>query len=404
MTMSDHEAFEAIKAHHRQLGDAVAQRVAALTDGFAGGRGYELARAELVTFLVDEVLPHAAAEELTIYPEAAKRAELTATVVAMVAEHRELASLVETIAGAPTGEDAVAASRLLATLFASHVATENEVLLPPLVADESVVMAGLLGQMQRLTQPSPEAAVDAATSRADHEAVVVTQLLKAATALARAGQGDDACTIVAGTWAALRVPRPDLAEVVNRSMHRLVRLVSQEPVAIGAKPGAAGAVSPTDADQVLDVRAMAPAQRHHTIFATYEALRAGESFVLVNDHDPKPLQYQFEAEHAGAFTWDYLERGPRVWQVRIGRVGDVLNSADAGQVLDVRTMAPAQRHQTIFATYEALHVHESFQLVNDHDPKPLQYQFEAEHAGAFTWDYLERGPRVWRVRIGRVAI
>ncbi len=55
------------------------------------------------------------------------------------------------------------------------------------------------------------------------------------------------------------------------------------------------------------------------IFATYEDLDAGEGFVLVNDHNPKPLQYQFEAEHAGQFTWEYLEQGPEVWRVRIGR-------------------------------------------------------------------------------------
>jgi uncharacterized protein (DUF2249 family) len=42
-------------------------------------------------------------------------------------------------------------------------------------------------------------------------------------------------------------------------------------------------------------------------------------------------------------------------------------------------------------------------LVNDHDPKPLRYQFEARHVGEFTSDYLESGPKVLRVRIGRPA-
>jgi uncharacterized protein (DUF2249 family) len=42
--------------------------------------------------------------------------------------------------------------------------------------------------------------------------------------------------------------------------------------------------------------------------------------VLVNDHDPRPLRYQFEAEHAGRYSWDYLEAGPEVWRVRIGRL------------------------------------------------------------------------------------
>jgi uncharacterized protein (DUF2249 family) len=42
--------------------------------------------------------------------------------------------------------------------------------------------------------------------------------------------------------------------------------------------------------------------------------------------------------------------------------------------------------------------------VNDHDPKPLWYQFAAEHAGEFIWETIEDGPEVWRVRIGRVAV
>ena len=75
----------------------------------------------------------------------------------------------------------------------------------------------------------------------------------------------------------------------------------------------------TSADQTLDVRTEPPARRHELIFDTYDALPPGEGFVLVNDHDPKPLRYQFEAEHAGAFSWDYLEEGPEVWRVRIGR-------------------------------------------------------------------------------------
>jgi uncharacterized protein (DUF2249 family) len=75
----------------------------------------------------------------------------------------------------------------------------------------------------------------------------------------------------------------------------------------------------TSADAILDVRPEPPARRHELIFDTYNALQPGEGFVLVNDHDPKPLWYQFEAEHAGAYAWDYLEQGPEVWRVRIGR-------------------------------------------------------------------------------------
>ncbi len=72
-------------------------------------------------------------------------------------------------------------------------------------------------------------------------------------------------------------------------------------------------------DDLLDIRQDPPARRHVMIFEKYGSLGAGENFVLVNDHDPKPLYYQFEAEHKGQFTWDYLEEGPEVWRVRIGR-------------------------------------------------------------------------------------
>ena len=72
-------------------------------------------------------------------------------------------------------------------------------------------------------------------------------------------------------------------------------------------------------DQVLDVRQEPPVRRHTLIFDTFRDLEPGSSFELRNDHDPKPLYYQFAAELAGQFSWDYLEQGPAVWRVRIGR-------------------------------------------------------------------------------------
>lgn len=45
----------------------------------------------------------------------------------------------------------------------------------------------------------------------------------------------------------------------------------------------------------------------------------GDAVILVNDHDPKPLYYQFEAEKPGRFGWEYVEAGPEVWRVRITR-------------------------------------------------------------------------------------
>ena len=77
--------------------------------------------------------------------------------------------------------------------------------------------------------------------------------------------------------------------------------------------------SESQAKTTVDVRAVAPPHRHTLIFQTFEALKPGETFVLVNDHDPKPLYYQFQAERAGEFKWEYTEQGPEVWRVLIGK-------------------------------------------------------------------------------------
>lgn len=69
----------------------------------------------------------------------------------------------------------------------------------------------------------------------------------------------------------------------------------------------------------VDVRSLVPAQRHQKIFQLVDQLAPGGSFVLVNDHDPKPLYYQLEAEYPKQFSWTYLEKGPAVWRVEIGR-------------------------------------------------------------------------------------
>lgn len=70
--------------------------------------------------------------------------------------------------------------------------------------------------------------------------------------------------------------------------------------------------------------------------------------------------------------------------------------------VDVRTILPRDRHALIFKTFDNLQPDESFELVNDHAPKPLYYQFLHEREGLFAWTYLEEGPEVWRVCITRI--
>lgn len=92
-------------------------------------------------------------------------------------------------------------------------------------------------------------------------------------------------------------------------------------------------------EQTLDVRRLAPRERHSTIFALWKALPEGSAFLLVNDHEPKPLYYQFQAEHAGEFEWTPVERGPETWSVRIARVAPSKPKADAAQGNTARSSA-----------------------------------------------------------------
>lgn len=67
----------------------------------------------------------------------------------------------------------------------------------------------------------------------------------------------------------------------------------------------------------LDVREVTPRERHPLIFDRLDALQVGETLLLVNDHDPRPLRYQLMAEKPDMFTWEPEEQGPERWVIRI---------------------------------------------------------------------------------------
>jgi uncharacterized protein (DUF2249 family) len=67
----------------------------------------------------------------------------------------------------------------------------------------------------------------------------------------------------------------------------------------------------------LDVRVIPPRDKHPTIFRTLDGLTSGQTLLLINDHDPRPLRYQLAAERPNQFDWEYAEEGPETWQVKI---------------------------------------------------------------------------------------
>jgi len=76
--------------------------------------------------------------------------------------------------------------------------------------------------------------------------------------------------------------------------------------------------------------------------------------------------------------------------------------SDFNAQVDARQYQPRDKHTVIFNTFHDLKVGEKMQLLNDHDPKPLQYQFIVEYKDHFEWEYIEQGPELWRVSIKKI--
>lgn len=49
-------------------------------------------------------------------------------------------------------------------------------------------------------------------------------------------------------------------------------------------------------EQTLDLRDVPPPERHPKIFDAFEEVESGESLTLINDHEPRPLFYEMQAE------------------------------------------------------------------------------------------------------------
>ena len=73
-------------------------------------------------------------------------------------------------------------------------------------------------------------------------------------------------------------------------------------------------------DKVMDVRPIPCSIKHGLIVRAWLELLVGDHFILLNDHDPVPLYYQFSAQWPGAFTWEHLVKGPEEFRVKITKL------------------------------------------------------------------------------------
>jgi uncharacterized protein (DUF2249 family) len=146
---ADAEAAERVVAHHAEMAGRVAALVGTLARTGSAETAIE-ARDRLVAWAREELLPHAAAEEGTLYGAGGELPELRLLVRAMVAEHERITALVEALARAEGPAAAVAAAGGLEAVLDVHLQKENELLLPARVETPSVSVAGLLAGMHEI--------------------------------------------------------------------------------------------------------------------------------------------------------------------------------------------------------------------------------------------------------------
>lgn len=257
---ADARAATAVEQHHAEMAGRLEVLVEKLLAEVEGGdaSGALAARAALVAWLRGDLVPHAVAEETSMYPAAHGTERGRLLVDGMLAEHVTIGALVDEIEQAATPLRAAVAAGALRTLFESHLAKENELVLPLLAADPTVSVASLLDGMHELLGGHAEH---------PHEH----------------GVGPEA-----------------------------------EPKGGCGGHCSCGEVDTADHPE-LDARAVPHAIRHATIFGALDAVAPGGGLVLVAPHDPLPLLAQLEERAPQQFEVSYLERGPEAWRIQLVR-------------------------------------------------------------------------------------
>ena len=159
-TEADALAATSIEEHHAQLGGSLQLHVETVLAAAADARdgAWKDATERLASWCRAELLPHATAEEQTLYAAAHDTVEGRLLVDSMVREHVLIASLVAELTSSDEPLAAAAAAKALQVVISSHIEKENTLLLPLLSSAADVSLAALLdGMRERITGQDHEA-------------------------------------------------------------------------------------------------------------------------------------------------------------------------------------------------------------------------------------------------------
>ncbi len=156
---------------------------------------------------------------------------------------------------------------------------------------------------------------------------------------------------------------------------------------------------------LLDLRNADRKDWKQVVFHRYGMMEEGTTLELIAREDLQEIRDIFSSKFAGMHTWTYKKEVPDEYVVHIRKeaksgLGD--EGFSVVNEFDVRPFPPTERHEMFYKAFADIKPGEAFEFVNDHDPKPLYYQMEAESNEPFRWEYLEKGPDVWKVRVVKV--
>jgi uncharacterized protein (DUF2249 family) len=160
-----------------------------------------------------------------------------------------------------------------------------------------------------------------------------------------------------------------------------------------------------DISTLIDLRRVDNKDWKQVVFHRYGMMEEGTTMELISRVRPEEIREIFSSKFGGRHRWTYKKEVPDEYVVHI-RKEDQSGLGDDGfsvvNEFDIRPYPPTERHEMFYKAFADISTGEAFEFINDHDPKPLYYQMEAESKEPFRWEYLEKGPELWKVRVIKV--
>ena len=156
---------------------------------------------------------------------------------------------------------------------------------------------------------------------------------------------------------------------------------------------------------LLDLRNADKKEWKQVVFHRYGMMEENTTMELIARENLDEIHQIFQDKFNGMHRWSIVKEVPDehvIHVVKIAKSGLGDDGFSVVNEMDIRPFPPTERHEMFYKAFADIKPGEAFEFTNDHDPKPLYYQMEAESTEPFRWEYLLKGPDEWKVRVIKV--